>query len=820
MTPPNDDLHLLQRSFMPWDAAMTICKDTAPTTPLLSPRENPSGRCRTPMSGICFTINNTAPLLTLPPELQLTIYHALQDSISRFRLSQSCQHFYNLFLPLRWASPVIPTHPQTPLAPMLIRHGFHIKRLSFPDPTHLDLLSVAPHLPNLQHLDLSGMAPFTVQDVHVLALFGSIASPQNISVINLNDCIEITDRALVAIANYGNAKNIHTVSLDRCCEVTDVGLISLVRSLPKLKHLSANLIPLASTSFVKAVSECCSELEYFGAADADFITDESLLWLANGCHKLKSLDISNCNLVTEAGLIQFQKKRIEIASQERQAFRYPVATPCQDAQNTTFETLRVNALDAITDRSFNALMPQTRNSIQRHSVLELNFKNFSNIVCLELANMANLSPRCLEHLAAHGPRKLKTLNLSQTSFLPALPNTNVNIQALESLNNLLCGLCSLSELNLSGGLGGIVNDDVCKGIAKGPGTSLKTLDLSDCEQITDVGLQEISAMCTNLEDLNLKACSLITDNSITSFFDRTCCPSNIKILQPPKPPTLRFLNVGLCNKLTDSCVEKISKYCSSRPSQKYAGMHTLKLSGCFKITDSSLNSMICTSTASPTNKSDLSLRLLCLSGCYQITSTALQTLLPRIPLLESINLYSCTLITDDSLTCLAQNCPNLVSLVISKCPITDLGAASLGKYCGKLHTLYMSFLVQVRSGTKTTEMESGLSGTWVTDEGVRRILEGCKQLKLLDLSRCEALTDAAFLAPVQNADSMQIDNETEEEEKLALQVLMVRICPRLTFEGLKRLVGRCPRLQNLDVVGCSSLTLAEREELGTLVSMN
>ncbi|KAJ3034102.1 hypothetical protein HK097_004630 [Rhizophlyctis rosea] len=123
---------------------------------------------------------------------------------------------------------------------------------------------------------------------------------------------------------------------------------------------------------------------------------------------------------------------------------------------------------------------------------------------------------------------------------------------------------------------------------------------------------------------------------------------------------------------------------------------------------------------------------------------------------------------------------------MSKCSVSDAGFISISRGCRRLHTLYASFLAS-----------SGPS-----DLGVQSVLSGCRDLKLLDVSRCERITDKAFLGG---------------DGELGLQVLLVRVCGGVTFEGLKRVVGRCPRLQRLDCTGCLGVGVEERGRLRELV---
>ncbi|KAI9340500.1 hypothetical protein BDR26DRAFT_861214 [Obelidium mucronatum] len=359
--------------------------------------------------------------------------------------------------------------------------------------------------------------------------------------------------------------------------------------------------------------------------------------------------------------------------------------------------------------------------------------------------------------------------------------------------------------------------------------------MSECTQVSDPGTQRIASSCRALTNVNWKGCMGVTDTTITSFFVNPITNEPHATL-----PSLRYLNVGLCNKISDTSTFQLSRLIqgNSKPTSN-VGLHTLKFSGCFNVSDASLDSLrtmilesscnttTTTATAIPTG----SLRLLCFSGCYKITTPAITALTTLLPHLESINLYSCPQVTNEAIISISKTCPRLLSLVISKCPLGDGAAVSLGEGCPRLHTLYMSFLTGSASGGG-----GGGGGGGLTDVGVKAILRGCRELKLLDLSRCDGVTDDGFFLAVENQcyldgdcrmdidddddngdDGDDLADKSERAGNLGLQVLIVRACPRLTFEGMSRFVGKCPRLLTLDVLGCAGFGVRERERMKELV---
>ncbi|KAJ3220235.1 hypothetical protein HDU67_003250 [Dinochytrium kinnereticum] len=704
-------------------------------------------------------------------------------------------------LPLLWRSPVLPAYPSSPIEPFLKRYGHHVRHLSFPDPTDVDLASdpaanekerceqsaqsrvialasdflrparltdieracVASCLPGLLSIDFSGITAFRIKDREAVAIFSSCP---NLTSIVLSDCVDITNVALLALSSHPNLTAIHTLRLDRCCEITDAGLIPILMTTRSLRVFSMNLVPMATEAVVRVLAACCPMLEELGMSDNDCLTDEGLVKLAASCVGLTSLNLSECQNVSEAGLIRFAEVR-----KASQSSPLPICS------------LQLNGTLVATAKSLAGLLlpPRAPSSQSRPSPQGL--RN------LELADVSTLSPQLLLHIASLVPKTLQTLNLNQSVFaetiqIPPQP------QLMASFSSLIRSQPSIRSLALSGSLSGLMNDDACLAIAESL-PLLEILDVSDCPLITDLGVQAIAARCSSLQDVNLKGCINITDVGVGAFLEGR------DIDNVP----LRFLNVGLCNRITDASAKTLSRLCVSKANpHSVMGMHTLKFSGCFNISDEAINALESALCERSTDvAASCSLHLLCLSGCYKVSGKRLRSLLPSLPLLESINVYSCSSFDDHALTTLAECCPRLSSLVIAKCPVGDLGVTSVARVSKRLHTLYMGFLAPLRPTPGAVTMGP------LSDVGVSAVLRGCRDLKLLDVSRCEMLTDAAF------------EGGGIYLEELCLQVFVAKVCPRITFEGLRRLLGLCPRLQSLEVTGCVRVSVGERERLRAMI---
>ncbi|KAJ3284139.1 hypothetical protein HDU79_008477, partial [Rhizoclosmatium sp. JEL0117] len=725
-------------------------------------------------------------LLSLPPELLDLVLRLCTDA-SLVRVGATSRRLFLLAARVRWTAPLpllsaaakrnvcagVVVARLSACAPL-------VARLAFPEPSPAQMLLVFAAgrvFAELVELDLGGLDQFAVTDYHI-SLITRVA-PRLRSLL-IPDCVSCTDVSLRTLANFHNIAAFTHLSLDRCCEMSDDGLIPLLQKMPNLLYLSLNLVPLATPAVTYAIASTCSKLETLNMADCDAITDQSLLAIASGCPRLHSLDISECMHITEGGLIAFVEATVALQAELngmdvwRHMERVELAGDCFSVVPTLrkqekipkstwkYKSLKLNGLAAITDKSLLAL---TTGIIMNPSdFIAINTVKSGpkvDMQVLELSNLINISNTSFAALSLSlYPNTLKHLDLSRSTF-PA----EIHQEVAASLSTLFKSQHFINTLNLSGGLSGAITDHVCTAIAANL-SNLENLDMSECHAITDDGTSQIASSCRSLKTINWKGCTPITDLTIESFFSPTSPPAS-----------LVSLNLGLCNKITDAATEHLSSLLTTTK------LHTLKLSGCHKITDKTLTSL---TSASP----HPSLKLLCFSGCANLSPFRINSLTNTLPFLESINLYSLPNVSNQCIQELSRACPRIVSLVVSKCPVGDVAALAIAKGCKRIHTLYMSFL-------------TAPVGESLTDVGVSAVIEECPSLKLLDVSRCEGLTDKAF---------------SVGSGEVGVQVLVLRACQGVTGAGVEWFVKtRGRRLLTVDVVGCVGISGVERERVRELV---
>lgn len=150
---------------------------------------------------------------------------------------------------------------------------------------------------------------------------------------------------------------------------------------------------------------------------------------------------------------------------------------------------------------------------------------------------------------------------------------------------------------------------------------LKHLDVSDCYELTDSGVENISRNYPSLVSIDLSWSAKVTDISLGVM-----------------PPGLVSIQLSGCENITNAGVETLTNLQS--------GLTAVDLSGCDKITDDGL------------------------------------VFLTRLPVLSSLDLYFCDKVTDVGLMTLSR-VTTLTSLDISGCDnITARGIEALAKNAG------------------------------------------------------------------------------------------------------------------------------------------
>ncbi|KAF9076823.1 hypothetical protein BDP27DRAFT_1312648 [Rhodocollybia butyracea] len=224
----------------------------------------------------------------------------------------------------------------------------------------------------------------------------------------------------------------------------------------------------------------------------------------------------------------------------------------------------------------------------------------------------------------------------------------------------------------------------------------------------------------------------------------------------------------------------------------------------------------------------------------KVSEEELARVFENCPFLETVVLSALSdVVTDHAVILLAQNANNLHSLDLTNCEqITDVAILELTAKSLPLHSVKLngiagltdpSISALAKASPRLAELElSGLP--LLSPLSVRDIWSFSRKLRTLRLAQCSLLTDKAFPSPL---DITQNDDEekplpprpTTWLEQLPplilrhttdnLRILDLSSC-RITDEGLAGIIAHAPKLQNLNISGCSELTDKALESICTL----
>ena len=193
--------------------------------------------------------------------------------------------------------------------------------------------------------------------------------------------------------------------------------------------------------------------------------------------------------------------------------------------------------------------------------------------------------------------------------------------------------------------------------------ALTSIDLTECDNITDKGLSSIVNSCPNLSVLDLRLCRQITDIGMDAIA-RSC-------------KHLTSLNLGDCQQISESALKKVASSCKSLTTLvllrwehltnegleaiavSRPGFTSLSLFGCNQLTDEGLSSLA---------KACTGLTTLHMGGCSKVSNEGLAVLVGSCPRLTFLDLRGFNQLTDDGLIRIAKACPNLTVLDIEFCP--------------------------------------------------------------------------------------------------------------------------------------------------------
>lgn len=451
-----------------------------------------------------------------------------------------------------------------------------------------------------------------------------------------------------------------------------------------------------------AIARSCPSLRVLSLWNTS-VGDDGLSEIANGCHQLERLDLCQCPAITDQALVAVAKNcpnltdlMIESCSNIGNASLQAVGQSCPN-----LKSISIKDCPLVSDQGIASLLSSTTYSLMK--------------VKLQRMNVTDVS------LAVIGHYGMVVTDLVLTGL------SNVSERGFWVMGNGH-GLQKLKSLTITSCRG--VTDLGLEAVGKGC-PNLKQFCLRKCAFLSDNGLISFAKVAGSLESLQLEECHRITQ--LGFFGSLLNCGAKLKALSIVSCLGIRDLNMGLpvvsphnslrslsirnCPGFGDASLAVLGRLCPQ--------LHHVDLSGLQGITDAGLLPVL--------ENCEAGLVRVNLSGCVNLTDKVVSTMAELHGwTLEMLTLDGCRKISDASLMVIADNCSLLCDLDVSKCAVTDFGITSLA------HANYLNLQILSLSGCSL-----------ISDKSFPALQKLGETLLGLNLQHCNAVSSSTIDALVE-----------------------------------------------------------------------
>ncbi|XP_047452531.1 F-box/LRR-repeat protein 3 [Mugil cephalus] len=509
--------------------------------------------------------------------------------------------------------------------------------------------------------------------------------------------------------------------------LTETSLLALLPRLTSLRRLDLRGLDslFMSGAFLsreeqrQQVRSALCGLEELDLSDLRYLSDVTFNRLTGCTPRLRRLSLAGCHIAFEfdpyrgcpVGAVEDSSALLSLRNLRRLLAEQKSTLVALDLSRTSITPESLRTVAQVQGLVLQELFLQGCKELTDYS-MEVLVKHQPSLHTLDISACTELTSRSVEAIA-RGLKTLSHLSLSRDWRI-----TEKGLAELLSVSTLR--VLDLSEcLHVSG-------TEMVKGLkgSNAAGAQLETLNLKSCTYIKDLAVFSLTQLLGNtLRELDLTSCVNVSDLSVCAV---------ATYLQK-----LEVLRLGWCNQITDwgllGMVQTNECQLDSEKGDKGPSFtRTFGNMGFFKppqlpfedrpklVTEDDLEQFKLQAGASLLALSRL--QELDLSGCSKLTDSSI-TQVVHYPDLHHLSLSMLSEITDASLTSVARHCRSLTSLALSHCPgITDHGVAQAAPYLHRLQHLYLSCCSNI------------------TDKSLFLLARHCKRLRTLDVSTCKNIS--------------------------------------------------------------------------------
>ncbi|KAI4376896.1 hypothetical protein MLD38_014603 [Melastoma candidum] len=450
---------------------------------------------------------------------------------------------------------------------------------------------------------------------------------------------------------------------------------------------------LTSLGF-RAIARCCPSLKTLSISNLSSIGDEGLLEIANGCSQLEKLDLNRCSSLSDRALVALAKN-------------------CPNLTDINIDSCPNLGNESL--QSIGQYCPNLRS---------IAIKDCPRVGDQGVASLVSQAGRFLSKL------KLQSLDVTDVSLAV------VGHYGLAMTDLILTNLCNVGERGFC-----VVGNG--HGLQK-----LRSVAVTSCQGLTDLGLEALANGCPNLKQICLRKCVHLSDSGLLSFAKAAASVDKLQLEE--------------CHRITQRGFLGLLIICGET-------LKSLSLINCLGLKDFAMGS--------PRLSSCSSLRSLCVRNCLGFGNSSLAMLGRLCPKLQHIEVSGSPGITDAGLLPLLENCDSgLVKVNFSKCTnLSDKVASAVARMHG--WTLEVLNLEGCRK---------------VSDASLLKIAENCPLLNDLDVSMT-AITDCGVAA-------------LAEANYLNLQILSLSGCSQVSTKCLPSLKKLGNSLSGLNIQRCNGIS--------------
>ncbi|XP_077146121.1 F-box/LRR-repeat protein 17 isoform X1 [Ranitomeya variabilis] len=305
----------------------------------------------------------------------------------------------------------------------------------------------------------------------------------NITELNISDCLNVTDAGVGMLA--ARCSGLVKYTAYRCKQLSDSSLISMATHCAALQKVHVGNQDRLTDEAIKELGSRCRDLRDIHFGQCYKISDEGMVLIAKGCPKLKKIYMQENKLVTD--------KSVEAFADHCAELEYVGFMGCSVTSRGVIRLTNLKNLSSLDLRHIDELGNET--------VMEI-VKKCRNLTSLNLCLNRNIDDRCVEVIAKEG----------------------------RSLKELYLVTCKITDHAL---------------IAIGRySTTIETVDVGWCKEITDQGATLIAQSSKSIRYLGLMRCDQVNEATVEQLVQQYPHITFSTVLQDCKRTLERAYQMG------------------------------------------------------------------------------------------------------------------------------------------------------------------------------------------------------------------------------------------------------------------------------------